>query len=110
MKNNLELNIDRPLHFVINGRRSLGKITLGTLRKKPQKGDLGECWGCLCSISHISPKPREVCGEDPLDALLNCARFLKGLIVGHKDLGYKVYWLSEGDDGGLDQILEVNGE
>ena len=43
MKNNLELNIDRPLHFVINGRRSLGKnrtARQGDLPTAPGPGQL----------------------------------------------------------------------
>src|SRR5205809_3708869 len=95
----IPLKIERSLNFRIDGKTAQGFLKVGDLRKKESESNLAECWACSWSLSEIHPETAEVCGEDPLDALLNCLRLIRTLIENHKSIGYEVWWLAEGDCG-----------
>ncbi len=101
----IDCNLRRELHFRIHGRDARGLLSIGGVRRKPASGKLSECWACAFSLGEIHPGNAEICGEDPLDAFLNCTRFAHRLIQNHKELGWQVWWLEEGDDGGLDAVF-----
>jgi hypothetical protein len=96
--------ISRDLHMTVAGRKTRGKLLIGNLRKKDKTADLAACWCCSWSLTQVHPDKADVCGEDPLDALQNCLRLVRSLIQNHKDLGYDVWWLEKGDEGGLDWV------
>jgi len=85
---------------------SQGYLVIGGIRRKERVDDLAECWACSWSIAEIHPDISEVMGEDPLDAFLNCIRLIQNLIFLHEEIGWKIWWLVEGDKGGLLSVLE----
>ena len=99
--NETSFKIEREVHVRMNGRQSTEKFSIGGLRKKDKEGKLAECWVCSCSFPLLFSQPANICGEDPLNAFMNCIRFLRGLIQNHKTLGYEISWIEKGDDGGL---------
>jgi hypothetical protein len=99
--NETAFKIERELNVRLNGQHSVEKLSIWDLRKKQKTGDLDECWACSCTFPPICPEVATICGEDPLDAFLNAIWFVRKLIQGHKSIGYQVWWIEEGDDGGL---------
>lgn len=91
----------RDVHIRVRGRHRRGKLVIGAPKRKPHNGKLAPTWACSYAITGIDDVGTEICGEDPLDALVNCLRFVRKLIEKHKSIGYEVWWLEEGDNGCL---------
>ena len=101
--------ITRDLHIDFAGRETRGRLVIGKLRRKRKRGELTACWSWSWSLSELHPQEGDVCGEDPLNALQNCLRLIRLLIQNHKELGYEIWWLQKGDEGGLEWVgaLEI---
>jgi hypothetical protein len=97
----MTMKFTRKLNVRIRGRDVHGEITISPPKLKPGTKAYAPAWVCLCTVTPIDKSPSEICGEDPLDAVLNCIRFIARLIEKHKPLGYRVWWLHNGDDGGF---------
>jgi len=56
-------------------------------------------WESTFTLSRICPVPGKAFGLDPIDAMLSALRKIKLLIENHRELGYEVYWIEQGDHG-----------
>jgi hypothetical protein len=106
MASEFTFRIQRELHFRIRGVSSRGVLALGGLKQEASGGREGG-WTCFWSLDNIHPKVGKIYGEDPLGALLNCINFLTTLIKEHEDLGWQIWWLQEGDRGGLGDMVST---
>ena len=100
----LEFKIERQLSFRVRGQLKSGKLCIGGLQKD-SRSERDSPWICFWSLSEIHPETGNIYGEDPLDALLNCVRFLINLIEKHKSNGIEVWWNREGDLARLTPVL-----
>ncbi len=91
----------RDLVFIRGERRSSGRATISVPVACAEEAGKAPCWYCIFTLSEISPVPGKAYGEDPLDAFLSAIRQIRSLIKAHAELGYRVWWNSEGDDGGF---------
>lgn len=102
------LTFSREMHFRIKGVESLGRLLVGGIEECKSEAKRG-FWVCYWSLSNIHPEKGKIYGVDPLDALLNCIQFIIRLIEHHKEVGYEVWWNTEGDVGGLVPPVEGIG-
>jgi hypothetical protein len=58
-------------------------------------------WQCDWSLEVLHPERGWIYGEDPLDAFMQCAHFIGGLLQGFDEDGCHVWWRWKGDGGGL---------
>jgi hypothetical protein len=103
--NEMSFKMEREVHVRLKGREFTETFSIQGFSKKNKEGDLDECWVCSCSFPLLFSQSTNICGEDPLNAFMNCLAFLRRLIQGHKSLGYEIWWIEEGDDGGLAETI-----
>ncbi|HEU4419399.1 MAG TPA: hypothetical protein VFT55_10700 [Planctomycetota bacterium] len=56
---------------------------------------------CVVHFPHIMGDPIRVAGEDEIEALTRALGVIRDLVVRHKGIGWRVSWLTDGDDGGF---------
>jgi hypothetical protein len=91
------LAFERELEFLIGGEWKKGRIYVGELVKATPTR-----WACHWSISYICPEKGRIYGDDPLDALFGCLRFVGRLIRGSEEDGLVVKWRLDGDHAGFE--------
>jgi hypothetical protein len=84
------------LTFEIEGKNQKGELFVGKLVQR----DDGR-WICHWSLSVVHPELGQQFGDDPLDALYQCLRFVEELIKGCEEDGLKVHWRFQGDHCGF---------
>jgi len=83
-------------------RTDAGVVECVLQLSSPFRDDLGPtCWGCRVFLSEVMLREHIVYGVDEIDAIANSIRYLKMLIAKHKEMGWKIWWIEEGDDGCL---------
>jgi hypothetical protein len=93
----VDFQIERPLQFVIHGRREVGHVRIGPIEPAGPG-----TWTCGWSISFVHPEPGRIRGQDPLDVLSRTIHFVGRLLRGSEEDGLVVWWQEEGDHGGFD--------
>jgi len=92
-------------------RRTLNLIEHGGVRtiilriRAPRPALAGRAWTSECSIEGILPNPRQIYGEDALDAFLNCISFCRGTLRDFNSENRLVWWLEKSDGGGLSKDM-----
>ena len=92
------LNFQRELTFSAGGKKSKGQLSIPRIVFLPERNQ----WGCHWSISFIKPEPTHYTrGDDPLEALSRTLQAASALLQDSGIPGLKVWWRTEGDNGGL---------
>ena len=92
------LNFRRELSFSAGGKVSTGELSIPRIVFLPKKKE----WGCHWSISFIKSKATHcIRGADPLEALTRTLQAASALLQDSGTPGLKVWWKTEGDNGGL---------
>ena len=102
--NEVRLEFVRHLNFRIGGKLREGKLVIHRIKR--MEGD-SECWACHWFLTDFSPEDAKTYGDDPLDALLNCVRFISSLIDTEKKRGNAIWWKQEDDRAGLECLLPL---
>lgn len=98
----MDFKLTRRLHIAPpGGLTTEGDVTIWSLRFDESKA----MWACQWSMDIVHPNRANVLGEDPMDAVSLCLRFLGTLIRGHENDGWRIHWLVEGDHGGFTEFL-----
>src|SRR5579859_5901107 len=92
-------SFSRKLNFRLCERSWSGNAVISGPVEEPAKGDHLACWYCFFELSEICPIPGKVYGEDSIDAFINALKQIHTLIQKHRELGYEVWWETEGDGG-----------
>jgi hypothetical protein len=104
MANRISCRLQREVNLSSGGEQSKILLTIhGIVRVQEPPGKA--CWACLWSLGKIHPRVGRIYGEDPLAALLNCVRFLIMVLKNEESLGHRIWWLQEGDCGGLCELV-----
>jgi hypothetical protein len=92
------LNLRRELTFSAGGKISKGELTIPRIVFLADKAQ----WCCHWRISFIKPEPTQcIRGEDPLQALTRTLQAVSALLQNSGIPDLKVWWKTEGDNGGL---------
>jgi len=92
------LNFRRELTFSGGGKISKGELNIPRIVFLPER----QQWGCHWSITFIKPEPTQyIYGDDPLQALTRTLQAASALLQDSGIPDLKVWWQTEGDDGGL---------
>ena len=87
----------RKLIFHIEGEEKEGELFVGDVKARPDG-----TWLCHWSMSYVHPEIGMQVGDDPLDAIYHCIRFIEKLIRGSEEDGLQIRWRFAGDHGGFD--------
>ena len=85
------LPVRRKLHFSFRGKHRTGFVTIGSIFQKSNG-----VWACRCRIAVILHRAANTYGEDPLQALTLCLKFVRDLIRGSEEDGWEIWWLGKG--------------
>ena len=96
----LTVSFRRDLKFRLRGEIEEGQLFIGDVRKQED----GQ-WVCYWSLSFVHPELGKHYGNDALDSMYKCIRFVGGLIRGSEEDGLQVWWRFEGDHAGFDVPL-----
>jgi len=95
------LNFRRELTYSRGGRVSKGELSIPKIVFLPESKQ----WGCHWSISFIKPESSQhIRGDDPLEALTRTLQVVSALLLASGIPDLKVWWKTEGDNGGLPAI------
>lgn len=87
----------REVSFRIRGEEERGELFVGELEERPDG-----TWLCHWSLTHVHPERGAQVGDDPLDAIYQCLRFVEELIKGSEQDGLIIWWRFRGDHAGFD--------
>jgi hypothetical protein len=102
--NEIRLGIARDLKLRIGGQLRQGRLAIHSIKKLDGED---ECWACHWFLTDLSPQDARTFGDDPLDALLNCVRFISSVIDNEMKHGNAIWWKQEDDKAGLECLLPL---
>ena len=95
------LDFRRELTYSRGGKVSKGELRIPKIVFLPESKQ----WGCHWCISFIKPEPSQhIRGDDPLEAFTRTLQAASALLRASGIPDLKVWWKTEGDNGGLPAI------
>ena len=91
------IKVTRSVWCATGEKRERVEIVVGPVELDPAT----KAWVCWCHIPIVLIQPRKVYGEDALQAIVLAFEMCRGSIQHFCDRGGSVWWLEEGDMGGI---------